>query len=70
MHVLHEVHSSYGLLGKVVATVTDNASDFAKAFKVYQQPYSDTEEEDETTEDEEVTFTDLSEILAELTGGE
>lgn len=30
---LEQIHSSYGLLNKVVATVTDNASNFIKAFK-------------------------------------
>lgn len=33
---LEQIHSSYGLLNKVVATVTDNASNFIKAFKTYQ----------------------------------
>uniref|UniRef100_A0A671QI13 HAT C-terminal dimerisation domain-containing protein n=1 Tax=Sinocyclocheilus anshuiensis TaxID=1608454 RepID=A0A671QI13_9TELE len=33
---LEQIHSSYGLLNEVVATVTDNASNFIKAFKTYQ----------------------------------
>lgn len=33
---IEELHSSYGLHGKVVATVTDNASNLSEAFRVCQ----------------------------------
>uniref|UniRef100_A0A8C6KMI4 BED-type domain-containing protein n=1 Tax=Nothobranchius furzeri TaxID=105023 RepID=A0A8C6KMI4_NOTFU len=55
---MEEIHSTYGLHGKVVATVTDNASNFAKAFRVYQS--CDLESESENEDDEgEPTFTDV-----------
>ena len=31
---IKQIHPSYGILGKVVATVTDNASNFAETFKI------------------------------------
>uniref|UniRef100_A0A8C4H9B9 HAT C-terminal dimerisation domain-containing protein n=1 Tax=Dicentrarchus labrax TaxID=13489 RepID=A0A8C4H9B9_DICLA len=61
------IHSSYGLLNKVVATVTDNGSNFVKAFKVYQpvtESDDETEEGESTPTDDDVTFLDLSEILS------
>ncbi|KAK0133195.1 putative AC9 transposase [Merluccius polli] len=62
---LEEIHSSYGVLNKVVATVTDNASNFIKAFKTYHvvTSESDDDEDDEEGQDE-VTFTDVSEALS------
>uniref|UniRef100_A0A8C6M409 BED-type domain-containing protein n=1 Tax=Nothobranchius furzeri TaxID=105023 RepID=A0A8C6M409_NOTFU len=50
---IENIHSSYGLLNKVVATVTDNGSNFVKAFQ-----------EESTPKDDDVTFSDLSEILS------
>ena len=66
---IENIHSSYGLLHKVVATVTDNGSNFVKAFKVYQPvKESDDETEEEVStpkdDDDDVTFLDLSEILS------
>ncbi|KAK0143440.1 hypothetical protein N1851_018415 [Merluccius polli] len=65
---IENIHSSYGLLNKVVATVTDKGSNFVKAFKVYQpvtESDDETEEEESTpTDDDDVTFLDLSEILS------
>ena len=66
---IEHVHSTYGLVGKVVATVTDNASNFAKAFRVYQPavPSSDAEsegEEEQVDEEDDVTFTDVTELLS------
>ncbi|KAK0155357.1 hypothetical protein N1851_002314 [Merluccius polli] len=65
---IENIHSSYGLLNKVVATVTDNGSNFVKAFKVYQpQPVTESDDETEVGEStptvDDVTFLDLSEIL-------
>uniref|UniRef100_A0A3Q4G1F6 BED-type domain-containing protein n=1 Tax=Neolamprologus brichardi TaxID=32507 RepID=A0A3Q4G1F6_NEOBR len=50
---IENIHSSYGLLNKVVATVTDNGSNFVNAFQ-----------EESTPKDDDVTFSDLSEILS------
>uniref|UniRef100_A0A3Q4G166 HAT C-terminal dimerisation domain-containing protein n=1 Tax=Neolamprologus brichardi TaxID=32507 RepID=A0A3Q4G166_NEOBR len=64
---IENIHSSYGLLNKVVATVTDNGSNFVNAFQVYH-PVTDSddemEEEESTPKDDDVTFSDLSEILS------
>ena len=57
---IEEIHSSYGLHSKVVATVADNASNFAKAFRVCQPCNLVSESEnDEAGDDEEPTFTDV-----------
>ncbi|CAM4542482.1 unnamed protein product [Leuciscus chuanchicus] len=63
---IEEIHSSYGLHGKVVATVTDNASNFTKAFRVCQpcNLESESENEEEGEDDEEPTFTDVIEALS------
>ncbi|KAL7388121.1 hypothetical protein ABVT39_007546 [Epinephelus coioides] len=58
---LRQVLSFYGLSNKVTATVTDNGSNFVKAFKMYQPVDSDSEEYDE--EEDEVTFTDVVDAL-------
>ncbi|KAF3858988.1 hypothetical protein F7725_021387 [Dissostichus mawsoni] len=66
---IEEIHSSYGLHGKVVATVTDNASNFAKAFRVYQPCNLESESENEEEgDDEEPTFTDVIEALSTASG--
>ncbi|KAL2101773.1 hypothetical protein ACEWY4_003534 [Coilia grayii] len=46
---------------KVTATVTDNRSNFIKAFKMYELPASDSDEGDD---DEGVAFTDVGEVLS------
>ena len=65
---IENIHSSYGILNKVVATVTDNGSNFVKAFKVYQPALTESddemEEEESTPTVDEVTFLDMSEILS------
>uniref|UniRef100_A0A671WJW0 BED-type domain-containing protein n=1 Tax=Sparus aurata TaxID=8175 RepID=A0A671WJW0_SPAAU len=65
---IEEIHSSYGLHGKVVATVTDNASNFAKAFRVCQPCHLDSESENEEGDDEDPTFTDVIEALSTASG--
>nr|XP_055057217.1 uncharacterized protein LOC129441571 [Misgurnus anguillicaudatus] len=56
---IEQVHSAYGLNSKVTKTVTDNGSNFIKAFRMFQQSDSD----EESDEDEEVTFTDVEQTL-------
>lgn len=57
---LENIHSSFAISHKVTATVTDNGSNFVKAFKVYQ-PVHDEDSEEEY--DDDVTFVDLHEAL-------
>uniref|UniRef100_A0A671U1X3 HAT C-terminal dimerisation domain-containing protein n=1 Tax=Sparus aurata TaxID=8175 RepID=A0A671U1X3_SPAAU len=57
---IDNIHSSYGLSSKVTATVTDNGSNFVKAFQMYQPPESDTEDR---SEEDEATFTNIGEVL-------
>uniref|UniRef100_A0A8C5BHX1 BED-type domain-containing protein n=1 Tax=Gadus morhua TaxID=8049 RepID=A0A8C5BHX1_GADMO len=60
---IEQIHMSYGLGGKVTATVTDNGSNFVKAFQVFHKTASDSEEEDEDRSDS-VTFEDLNNVLS------
>ena len=60
---IEEINSSYGLHSKDVATVMDNASNFAKAFRVCQPCHLESEN-DEVGDDEEPTFTDVIEVLS------
>ncbi|KAL7370893.1 hypothetical protein ABVT39_013670 [Epinephelus coioides] len=57
---LENIHSSFTVSHKVTATVTDNGSNFVKAFKVYQPVHDDDSEEGD---DDDVTFVDLHEAL-------
>ncbi|KAL1268767.1 hypothetical protein QQF64_034130 [Cirrhinus molitorella] len=62
---IEQVHSSYGLSEKVTATVTDNGSNFVKAFREYDPKPAASDSEDEGSgEDEEVSFTDVQEVLS------
>ncbi|KAL0159066.1 hypothetical protein M9458_047142, partial [Cirrhinus mrigala] len=64
---LEDIFSQYGLTAeKVTACVTDNGSNFVKAFKEYQQVESVEDEEEVEEDDGEVAFTDLHSVL---TGG-
>ncbi|KAL3991392.1 C-C motif chemokine 4 [Sarotherodon galilaeus] len=63
---IEQVHSAYGLNSKVTATVTDNGSNFIKAFRMFQK--SDSDEESE--EDEEVTLTDVEQTLSTESEGQ
>lgn len=55
---IDNIHSSYGLSSKVTATVTNNGSNFVKAFQMYRPPESDSEYQ----KDEE-TFTNIGDVL-------
>ncbi|KAF7705749.1 hypothetical protein HF521_021035, partial [Silurus meridionalis] len=58
---IDHIHSLYGLSTKVTATVTDNGCNFVKAFQMYQpESLSD---DDDNEEDEEVTFTNVADVL-------
>ena len=57
---LYSVHSLYRIASKVVMTVTDNASNFAKAFNEYAQHVED----DESECDESVTVVDVNGIVS------
>ncbi len=56
---IDHIHSLYGLSTKVTATVTDNGSNFVKAFQMYQPESLSDDDED----DEEVTFTDVADVF-------
>ena len=60
---IEDIHSAYGIGNKVVATVTDNGSNFVKAFRVYEAVSSDDEGEEEP-DDDEVTFLPMAELLS------
>uniref|UniRef100_A0A3Q3MSV0 BED-type domain-containing protein n=1 Tax=Labrus bergylta TaxID=56723 RepID=A0A3Q3MSV0_9LABR len=61
---LEDIFSQYGLTNdKVTACVTDNGSDFVKAFKEHQQQQVESEEEEEVEGDGEMEFTDLHSVL-------
>lgn len=50
---IDSIHSFYGLSFTIIASVTDNSSNFVKAFQMYQPPESDLEDmvDDEVTWD-------------------
>lgn len=54
-HLLAEIHKSFNLVGKkLVGTVTDNAANFAKSFKIYSIPENvDTQDTDSVNDDDQ-----------------
>lgn len=55
---IDNIHSSHGLSLKITATVTDNGSNFVKAFQMYQPP-----EDSEEDQEDEATFTNIGDLL-------
>ena len=71
---IEQIHESYGLTGKITATITDNGSNFIKAFAVFHHPSLDsssvsTEETAALSMDEDsddcLENTDAKEIIFE-----
>ena len=52
---LDNIYSSHGISFQITTTVTNNGSNFVKAFKMYQL------ERDDSDDDEDEEFTDISE---------
>ena len=76
---IEQVHEKYGLVGKISATITDNGSNFVKAFAPFgmldsgsAEPsissLSTSMEDDE--ENEEVTFENLDDLITLLEGND
>ena len=63
---IESVHESFGFSGKVGSTVTDNRTNFVKAFTTYALPALDVPESSDTEDNielEEVTFVDVAELM-------
>ena len=79
---IEEVHRNFRLIGKISATVTDNESNFIKAFATFavQEPVSDEvnsfacddddDDDDEIELDDDVTFTNLHDLKTPDQDGE
>jgi len=58
---IEQIHANYGLNGKVVATITDNGSNFVKAFSVYSTDIDVAVAENDV--EDEITFEDVDGLL-------
>lgn len=71
---LEEIHTKYHISDKVLGTVTDNGSNFVKAFKIFSEPEVVAEDPTQTvllqTDEREVIFTNITDILENQTGEE
>ena len=68
---IEEIHRKYRLTGKVTATVTDNRSNFVKAFVTFTTKGSDEASSHDNEEDDDVidvTFTNLHDLMGQDSG--
>ena len=68
---IEEIHRKYRLSGKVTATVTDNGSNFVKAFATFASQLpggSDEASSHDNEEDDNVTFTNLHDLMDQDSG--
>ena len=68
---IEEIHRKYRLSGKVTATVTDNGSNFVKAFETFASQLpggSDEASSHDNEEDDDVTFTNLHDLMGQDSG--
>ena len=77
---IEQIHEQYGLVGKISATITDNGSNFVKAFATFGMSDSGSAEpsitslptgmEDDEENEEEVTFENLDDLITLVQGNE
>ena len=76
---IEQVHEKYGLVGKISATITDNGSNFVKAFASFGMPDSGSAEPsisslstsmEDDEENEEVTFENLDDLITLVEGND
>jgi hypothetical protein len=61
---LNAVHNAYRIHKKVLMTVTDNGSNFVKAFTEYKHDVDESEHSD-ADDDESITFADVETLLTD-----
>ncbi|CAI6343554.1 unnamed protein product [Macrosiphum euphorbiae] len=64
--IMHDVIYEYGIFNKIIKIVTDNGSNFIKAFRVYSES-ENVDENMEMEEEQEVELIAISDILNEQT---
>jgi len=60
---LEQVNVKYGIIGKVSITVTDNGSNFIKAFRIFGQPDDDNQQAEVPVDGDDVEFSDMQQLL-------